>query len=103
MYVINSIDPGLDECKDSNEQVNHYFYFNIIDKYIRVKNNKDPKRYYLNCEYLSFEELNCDYSEWIIENINGNRIVELFMILLKQILILINPNKEILKHAGLKY
>jgi len=77
LYVINSINPGLDECKDSNEQVDHYFYFNIIDnRYVCVKNKKDPKRYCLNGDYLRFEGLNGDYSEWIIENINGNRIIE---------------------------
>lgn len=87
LNAINSKDSVLEVCKGSNEHVDHYKYFSIIDnKYICVKNNKETT-HCLNADGLIFDKLNGEYSEWIIEgleskvidsieNINGIRIAE---------------------------
>ena len=64
-------------CNNIYKHVDYYKFFNIIDnKYVCVKNNVEPKRYYLNGYNITpwYESLNGEYSEWIIENISDNRI-----------------------------
>jgi len=61
-----------------NKQFDYYKFLKIIDnKCVCVINNLKPKRYCLNGYNITlwFELLNGEYSEWSIEKISDNRII----------------------------
>jgi hypothetical protein len=73
---MNSQNARMTDCDSGDYQINHHIHFRIVDnKYVCVKNNVDPSYYCLDGKTLNFEISKSEYSEWVIENIDNNKII----------------------------
>ena len=98
LYINNSNDPALTECKEVKDQTGHHEYieinFNIHDTSSIVNNifticftnDIEQKQLCLNSKNLKFEESKDEHSDWIIESLNSKIIFFIDSIISK------NPN-----------
>jgi len=97
LYAVNSQDPRMIECDESDREINHHIHFKIVDnKYICIKNNIDPEDHCLNGNSMNGKAWNLIHQRMSI--LNGilkarmARLLILLEMLLKIILIYVLLN-----------